>query len=167
MTAMTDAGEYVTRGWLRATRKALGLSTEQLASLIDVHPDTIRRRWEYGTDRIPEGVREEVDRIVRFTDDCVKTLQEAAERHDEPGIIVFTREADVPHEHIALKFGLDWWMNVAWHAQRDMPELVIGFPAEMRMLYNVDHGYDIHAESWSIGLYVQTTGHPLTIPTIG
>ena len=39
------------------TANALGLSDADLAYVLNVRPDTIRKNWKYGTQPIPDGVR--------------------------------------------------------------------------------------------------------------
>lgn len=62
-TTPTTEPEEVTAGWLFMTANALGLSDADLAYVLDVRPDTIRKNWKYGTQPIPDGVRSDLEKF--------------------------------------------------------------------------------------------------------
>lgn len=55
--------ERLTNTDLRAARRILGLSGQELAGRLNVRADTLRR-WESGRDHIPYRVREELAAIA-------------------------------------------------------------------------------------------------------
>lgn len=65
--------ERLTNSELRAARKIIGLSGQELANRLGVRPDTVRR-WESGRDEIPFRVREE---LVTIADDRATTIHMA------------------------------------------------------------------------------------------
>lgn len=153
---MTETPDPVTGGWIRATRHALGLSSEQLATILDVREQTLRGRWEFGTDPIPQGVGQDMMRLIRFTDNAVDTLRRSAARIADPSICVYQRYDQLPEHHIAWRFGLDWWDRVAVSVPRGAPGVVVGFPWEIAAAfeYSQDDPRDIHDDPHVIGLYV-------------
>lgn len=133
----TPEPEEVTAGWLFMTANALGLSDADLAYVLDVRPDTLRKNWKYGTQPIPDGVRDDMNRFVRFTDESVEVIVSRAEMTDEPAVIVYQNLRDVPEGHVAGVYGITWWDHVAFSARRAVgPELYVGTPAEVARAYD-------------------------------
>lgn len=128
--------EEVTAGWLFATANALGLSDADLAYVLDVREDTIRKNWKYGTQTIPDGVRDDMRRFRTFTDECVDVLVSRAEDHTEPALIVYANLRDVPAGHVAGTYGITWWDHVAFSVQKAHPETYLGYVHEVAAAYD-------------------------------
>ena len=112
MTELTSPAEpeEVTAGWLFMTANALGLSDADLAYVLSVRPDTIRKNWKYGTQPIPDGVRTDLEKFIEFTDECVDVIVSRAENLAEPALIVYPNLRDVPEGHrVAFEFRNDSW----------------------------------------------------------
>ena len=77
----------LTAGWFRAMRTTLGLSIEQMADILDVRDDTIRKAWEGGETRIPAGVRDEIAGLIEDTNNATKYLATRAANFVYPCII--------------------------------------------------------------------------------
>ncbi len=140
MTEPTNPAEpdEVTAGWLFMTANALGLSDADLAFVLGVRPDTIRKSWKYGTAPIAEGVRADLQRFVAFTDECVNTLVGRTEITDEPAIVVYPNLRDVPEGHLASEYGVTWWDHVVFSVHKRVPELYVGNIMEVSSAYGFD-----------------------------
>lgn len=150
MTALID--ENATAGWFRMTRNALGLSVEDLAFILDVHRDTIRKGWERGTSRIPDGVVAELNRFVDLTDTAVDVLTFRADRVVEPAIVTFPDPRDIPDNHIAAAYGCAWWDHVAFSVSRKADNVFVGTEAEVCDVYDVPDLEDVFASPWCLTL---------------
>jgi hypothetical protein len=129
--------EEVTAGWLFMTANALGLSDADLAYVLGVREDTVRKNWKYGTQPIPDGVRDDLRKFVEFTDACVDVIASRAEDLTEPAVIVFQNLRDVPEGHMAGTYGITWWDHVAFSARKTIgPELYVGTPFEVARAYD-------------------------------
>ena len=135
-TTHTPEPEEVTAGWLFMTANALGLSDADLAYVLDVRPDTVRKNWKYGTAPIAEGVRTDLRKFIAFTDECVDVLVSRAEGIDDPDVIVYPNLRDVPEGHFAAEYGVTWWDHVAFSAHKRVPELYIGNLMEVATAYD-------------------------------
>jgi len=71
---MTDAE-------LRVVREYLGLTGEALAAILGVDNRTIRR-WEAGTHEIPDGAREQIERIEAMAAEMVTRAVELSTQAD-------------------------------------------------------------------------------------
>lgn len=143
--------ENATAGWFRMTRNALGLSVEDLAFILDVHRETIRKGWERGTSRIPEGVTRELNRFVDLTNVTVDVLIDRADRFLEPAIVTFADPRDIPEGHIAAAYGCTWWDHVAFSVSRKAHNVFVGTEAEVRDVYDVNSElHDVYAEPWCL-----------------
>lgn len=138
MTEPTTEPQEVTAGWLFMTANALGLSDADLSYVLDVRPDTIRKNWKYGTQPIPDGVRDELRNFVEFTDACVDVLTDRAEHTSEPAIIVYPNLRDVPENHMAGLYGITWWDHIAFSVGKTVPDLYIGNIMEVTAAYDGD-----------------------------
>lgn len=146
-TTPTDNGtepEEVTAGWLFMTANALGLSDADLAYVLDVREDTIRKNWKYGTQPIPDGIRNDMQRFIELTDACVDVIVSRAEDVIDPAIVVYPNLRDVPTGHMAGTYGVTWWDHVAFSARKAVPELYVGTVAEVAAAYDYSAG-DIDA----------------------
>jgi hypothetical protein len=158
ITTLDAEPEEVTSGWLFMTANALGLSDADLAYVLDVRPDTIRKNWKYGTQPIPDGVRADLQRFIEFTDACVETIVARAELTDEPAIVVYTNLRDVPAGHQAATYGITWWDHVAFSAHKAVPDLYVGTVMEIATAYDyvAADAAAVHDDPLVIGLYSST-----------
>lgn len=135
-TTPTTEPEEVTAGWLFMTANALGLSDADLAYVLDVRPDTIRKNWKYGTQPIPDGVRSDLEKFIEFTDACVEVIVSRAEATNDPAVIVYPNLRDVPERHMAATYGITWWDHVAFSARKLVGDLYIGNLLEVATAYD-------------------------------
>jgi len=138
-TPTTDEPEEVTAGWLFMTANALGLSEADLAFVLGVRQDTIRKNWKYGTAAIADGVRTDLQKFVKFTDECVNLLVDRAEGMTDPAIVVYANLRDVPERHVAAEYGITWWDHVAFSVHKQLPEVYVGNLMEIGAAYDYDH----------------------------
>ena len=136
ITTLDAEPEEVTSGWLFMTANALGLSDADLAYVLDVRPDTIRKNWKYGTQPIPEGVRTDLEKFIAFTDDCVDRIVSRANSTVEPAIVVYPNLRDVPEGHMAAEYGITWWDHVAFSARKLTVDLYVGNLLEVATAYD-------------------------------
>jgi hypothetical protein len=157
--------EEVTSGWLFMTANALGLSDADLAYELDVREDTIRKSWKYGTQHIPDGIRDDLHNFVEFTDACVDALAARAEDLDEPALIVYSNLRDVPADHMAATYGITWWDHVAFSTRKAVPELYIGNTLEVAAAYDYATVPDaVHDDPSVVALYAKPARERLRLP---
>lgn len=130
-----EAIDEVTAGWLFMTANALGLSDADLAYVLDVRPDTIRKNWKYGTQPIPDGIRADLQQFIQFTDSCVDVLTSRAEITHEPAIVVYPNLRDVPTGHVAGEYGCAWWDHVAFSVRKTVADVYVGNLIEVATAY--------------------------------
>lgn len=147
--------EEVTAGWLFMTANALGLSDADLAYLLGVRPDTIRKNWKYGTQPIPDGVRTDLEKFIEFTDACVDTIVNRAENTVDPAVVVYPNLRDVPDGHMAAEYGITWWDHVAFSARKLAGDLYVGNLLEVATAYDYPpaHAAAVHADPAVIALF--------------
>jgi hypothetical protein len=157
-TIPTDT-EEVTAGWLFMTANALGLSDADLAHVLDVRADTIRKNWKYGTQPIPAGVRADLEKFIEFTDACVDSIVSRAEHTVEPAIVVYPNLRDVPEGHMAAEYGVTWWDHVAFSARKASTDLYVGNLLEVATAYDYtpSNAQAVHGDPAVIALYSQST----------
>lgn len=148
--------DEVTAGWLFMTANALGLSDADLAFVLGVRPDTIRKSWKYGTARIAAGVRTDLQRFVEYTDEAVEVLVSRAENAADPAMIVYPNLRDVPEGHIAAEYGVTWWDHVAFSVHKRVPDLYVGNLMEVATAYDVEpaKAMTIHDDPAVVAIYV-------------
>lgn len=148
--------DEVTAGWLFMTAIALGLSDADLAFVLDVRPDTIRKSWKYGTAPIADGVRTDLQRFVAFTDETVEVLVSRAENTVEPAMIVYPNLRDVPEGHLAGEYGVTWWDHVAFSVHKRVPDLYVGNLMEVATAYDVEpaKAASVHDDPAALAIYV-------------
>ena len=147
--------EEVTAGWLFMTANALGLSDADLAYVLNVRPDTIRKNWKYGTQPIPDGVRTDLEKFIEFTDACVDTIVNRAEHTVDPAIIVYPNLRDVPDGHLAAEYGVTWWDHVAFSARKLSWRIYVGNLLEVATAYDYtpSNASAVHGDPAVIALY--------------
>jgi hypothetical protein len=155
-TTTTPEPDEVTAGWLFMTANALGLSDADLAFLLGVRPDTIRKSWKYGTAPIADGVRTDLQRFVAYTDEAVEVLVSRAENTTDPAIIVYPNLRDVPEGHLAGEYGITWWDHVAFSVHKRVPDLYVGNLMEVATAYDVEpaKAASIHDDPAVLAIYV-------------
>lgn len=151
--------DEVTAGWLFATANSLGLSDADLAYVLDVREDTLRKNWKYGTQPIPDGVREDLRRFITFTDDTVDVLVSRAEDYTEPAIVVYANLRDVPAHHLAGQYGITWWDHVAFSVQKAVPEVYVGYVHEVAAAYDYtpEQAAAVHENPSTVAIYTSGT----------
>lgn len=160
--------DEVTAGWLFMTANALGLSDADLAFVLSVREDTLRKNWKYGTAPIAPGVRTDLQRFVAFTDECVDTLVARAEITDQPALITYPNLRDVPEGHLASEYGVIWWDHVVFSVHKRVPEVYVGNLMEVSTAYGIDPSRGmatVHDDPSMLAIYVtpqRTRRRPLT-----
>lgn len=151
----TPEPDEVTAGWLFMTANALGLSDADLAYVLNVRPDTIRKSWKYGTAPIADGVRTDLQRFITLTDEAVETLVSRAEDTVDPALIVYPNLRDVPEGHLAAEYGITWWDHVAFSARKLAGDLYIGNPLEVATAYDYppSNMEAVHSDPAVIAMY--------------
>jgi DNA-binding XRE family transcriptional regulator len=111
---MTD--DRMDPGELQAVREYLGLTSPQLATLLGVRDDTVRR-WESGRDPIPHRVREEVEQIEEATARAVDEVVTALEDARDVAVTVYRTDADMHAARPDLAhLPARWWRHVVMRA---------------------------------------------------
>lgn len=126
---------------LWAERERLGLAREDLARLLSVRGDTVRR-WEIGKDLIPFAVRGEVRAIAAVTDDAVERLVAELCAMTTPRAVVYRHgHGPLPAARSDVeRFGVSWWRAVAARATLQVPGARIGTQAEFEAIDGVVGG---------------------------
>lgn len=160
--------EEVTAGWLFMTANALGLSDADLAYVLNVREDTVRKNWKYGTQPIPDGVRTDLRKFIEFTDQCVDVIVSRAENTADPAIVVYPNLRDVPEGHMAGQYGVTWWDHVAFSAHKLADDLYVGNMLEVATAYDYTpaNAAAVHSDPAVIALY-SSTGRPRERTTRG
>ncbi|GEO94710.1 helix-turn-helix domain-containing protein [Kocuria turfanensis] len=114
---------------LKVVREALGLSREQLAAALDVGLRSVDD-WESDRRPIPEGVRDDVERIEAYTAEVADQLAAHLLEHagGTPVLEVYDRDADMPALDLPgapLPPTARWWRAVAHRVAEDVPGLRI------------------------------------------
>ncbi|UYG15745.1 DUF1870 family protein [Brachybacterium huguangmaarense] len=121
----------MTGGELMTIRDWLGLTGDVLASILGVDPRTVRA-WESGKYRIPDGVREDIERIEADTATAVGELVDALNIARDPAVVVYRTDAEL-HDarpdtrHLTAR----WWRHVVARAAQEVPGIEIGTRAEL------------------------------------
>lgn len=119
MTDRMDPGE------LQTVREYLGLTTQALASMLNVRHDTYRR-WESGRDPIPERVREEVEDVEEYTARAVDDVVQALMDSPDPAVAVYRTDEQMHAARPDLAhLPARWWRHVAYRAADFVPGVVI------------------------------------------
>lgn len=114
---------------LKVVREALGLSREQLAAALNVGLRSVDD-WEAGRRPIPDGVRDDVERIEAYTAEVADQLAAHLLEHagPDPLVEVYDRDADMPALDLPgapLAPTARWWRAVAYRVAEDVPGLRI------------------------------------------
>ncbi len=112
-------------GALQTVREYLGLTTQALASMLNVRHDTLRR-WESGRDPIPERVREEVEDIKEYSARAVDDVVQALMNSPDPAVAVFRTDEQMHAARPDLShLPARWWRHVAYRAADLVPGVAI------------------------------------------
>lgn len=118
---------------LKSTREFLGFSTAELAQILDVRSDTLRK-WEAGREPIPYRIAQEIEEHVLFTAAEVADLVLQLRELENPGVVVYRTDAqwfgahgDPALEHLPAR----WWRLVVARAKTQVPTLRIGTRDEL------------------------------------
>jgi|GEM_PF-2830411 len=137
MTHTTGApmtAETIRAGEVRTAREYLGLSRRGLAQLLRVSEATVQN-WEKGKYAPPQGVVSEIRRLESVTARTVQAVLDAARARQDPVILVYRQDEDVPVGP-ARALGASWWRAVVARV-RDVlgPEAVaVGYADEFDAL---------------------------------
>lgn len=112
---------------LKIVCEALGLSREQLAGALNVGPRAVDD-WESGRRPLPDGVRDDVERIEAYTAEVADQLTAHLLEHAVPDPVfgVYDRDADMPALDLPgapLAPTARWWRAVAYRVAEDVPGL--------------------------------------------
>lgn len=121
----------MTGGEFRTVREYLGLSGDAMAALLGVAPRTIPK-WEGGEKPIPYRVRDEVERIERFTANAVDQLVRALGDARDPAVVVYRHDRELAEIRPELAaYTARWWRHVVARAVHEVPGVEIFFPDEV------------------------------------
>lgn len=117
--------ERMDRSELWMVREALGFSRQELASILDIREDTLRR-WEHGRDLIPFRVREQVETLEAHTAQAVAELVAALQDSPDPTVGLYARNEDMhaarpDTSHLPAR----WWRQVVYRACEQVPGVKI------------------------------------------
>jgi transcriptional regulator with XRE-family HTH domain len=123
--------EALSGGGLQTVREHLGLTTDALARILGVRGEVVRR-WESGTDAVPDRAREGVARLTALTCEAVTELVEALQ--DAPGAAVVVYRTD-EELHAArpdvAPLTARWWRHVVARAVLEQPGVRVGTRREL------------------------------------
>lgn len=85
--------EHMTPAELHVVREWLGLDLDDLARILGINERTARR-WQHGTTPIPDGVREDIERIERVAADMVERAVTALNDARDPLILVYRTDEE-------------------------------------------------------------------------
>lgn len=112
---------------LRVVREYLGLTGEWLATQLGVQ-DRTWRRWEAGTQPVPEFVREYVERVEAATADIVGQYVDALRDATDVGILTYRHEKDLWTERADMRpYPASWHRAVCARVAQEVPGLVIEY----------------------------------------
>lgn len=123
-------------GELQTIRDGLGLTQEDLATLLGVRDETVRF-WERGKDPIPYRVPDEIAKIEAYTADVVTHVIE--QLNDAPDAMIAVYRGDeefAAHRPDLAEQGYTprWWRHVVYRVAHEVPGLIIGNPNELRTI---------------------------------
>lgn len=122
---MTDAMERLAPAELRSRREYLGLTTEWLASLLDVRHDTVRR-WESGHDAIPYRIGDELTEIEAMTSREVDALTASITEHSITSVTVPVTDAQLHEARPDLdRYPARWYRHVAVRSIATLEDVTI------------------------------------------
>lgn len=116
---MTDAEFRVVREWL-------GLTGDWLGKHLGVSDRTVRH-WEQGKYPIPDGVREEIEKLEADTALTVGNAVEQLLDVPEPGVIVYRTDAEYHAAHPEVPFPASWHRAVIARIAQEVPGLAIAY----------------------------------------
>lgn len=120
-----QAADRMDPGELQAVREYLGLSPEQLASMLGVRHDTLRR-WESGREQVPVRVREEVAHLEDAAADAVDSLVGDLTRDPSLRVTVYRTDEQWQAAHPGHELTpARWWRHVVMRALEQVDREVV------------------------------------------
>lgn len=116
---MTDAEFRVVREWL-------GLTGDWLAQHLGVSDRTVRH-WEQGKYPIPEGVREEMEKLEADTALTVANAVDQLMDIPDPGIVTYRTDVEYHAAHPEVPFPASWHRALVARIAQEVPALVIAY----------------------------------------
>lgn len=128
ITETADAGDIIepmSSAELRVVREHLGLTGEWLATQLGVQ-DRTWRRWEAGTQPVPEFVREYVERVEVATAEVVGQYVAALRDATDVGILTYRRDEGLWAERADMEpYPASWHRAVCARVAQEVPGLEI------------------------------------------
>lgn len=121
--------DTMTAAELRVVREHLGLTGDWLAAHLDVSPRTVRH-WEQGKYPIPDGVREEIERLEATTADTVTAAVTAYHDSADPTavpLITYRTDTDYRTHHPEIRWSASWHRAVCARIAQEVPGLTITY----------------------------------------
>lgn len=103
----------MTAAEFRCYREQLGLPTQWLADLLGVRERTIGR-WEFGQQPVPQGVADDMWRLVDEADDAVAELRKTISDGKVDTLITYRTDRD--YAEIGGKMPASWHRSIAARA---------------------------------------------------
>jgi transcriptional regulator with XRE-family HTH domain len=113
-----DGTQPMTAAEFKMVREAWGWTLETIAAYLTVDPRTVRR-WEAGTSRVPDGVREGMELLEQHLNALVEDI--ATQARDAPDVTLEIPAGDVGGLPAAC------WRAVAYRVAEDVPGLYVTY----------------------------------------
>ena len=113
-----DGDQPMSPAEVRMVRAYLGLSQEQLATLIGADVRTVKR-WEGGYYPVPDERREQIERLEQVAAEQVGALVDALGQARD-AVLTIPREA-------ASGYPASWWVMVAARVAQEVPGLYVRY----------------------------------------
>ena len=121
--------DLMTDAEFRCVREWLGVTGEWLAVHLGVEGRTIRR-WEAGTSPIPEGVREEIERLEQVTAEAVAQVVAQIRDASDVAVKVYRTDADYRAARPEVAMPASWHRRVVMYACQEVPGVAITYGEE-------------------------------------
>jgi hypothetical protein len=121
--------ERMTDAEFKTVREFLGLTGDWLAAHLGVDPRTVRH-WEAGKYPIPDGVRQEIERLEEVTASFIGNVVDALMDMPDPGVIVYRNDAEYHAAHPEIEFPASWHRAVVARVAQEVPALRIAYTSE-------------------------------------
>lgn len=126
-----ERGSRMTGSELRVAREFLGLDRADLARIVEVREDTVRR-WEIGKDPVTFRVRDAVVALEELTASAVKELVATLRTEGDPRAVVFREQEGLAAEYPEFaRLGVRWWRHVVARAIAEVPGARVGTREEL------------------------------------
>lgn len=133
MTEYTDPpgmpdDERMSDAEFRVVREYLGLTPEWVAEHLAVSARTVRH-WEAGKYAIPDGVREEMEKLEADTTLTINDVVARLLDLPEAGIVTYRSDAEFHAVHPEVTFPASWHRAVVARVAQEVPALAIAYAA--------------------------------------